>query len=123
MSRIWKTGLTVDARYSKFDSAFAAGNYRTLTVSREISDGIRLNLQAGRQAFASPLSKDKGSYFGNFIVDANIGTRYFVESSFTTQRGGADEYNQLTSSFGIRFDNRSRTKMPAPALTPKASTP
>src|SRR6266567_465279 len=123
MSRIWKTGLTVDARYSKFDSAFATGTYRTLTVSRDMSDSIRLNLQPGRQAFASPLSKDKGSYFGNFFVDANIGARYFVESSFTTQRGGADEYNQWTSTFGYRFDNRSRTRMAAQALTSKAPTP
>ena len=106
MSRIWKTGLSVDARYSKFDSAFAAGSYRTLTVSREISDSMRLNFQAGRQAFSSPLSRDKGSYFGNLIVDANIGARYFVESSFTTQRGGVDEYNQWTSTFGIRFYHR-----------------
>ncbi len=123
MSRIWKTGLTADARYSKFNSAFATGTYRTLTVSREISDSIRLNLQAGRQAFASPLTKDKGSYFGNFFVDANIGPRYFVESSFTTQRGGADEYNQWTSTFGYRFDNRSHKNIAAQVLTSKASTP
>ncbi len=123
MSRIWKTGLNVDGRYSKFDSAFATGSYRTITVSREINDSVRLNLQAGRQAFASPLSKDKGSYFGNFFVDANIGTRYFIESSYTTQRGGADEYNQWTSTFGIRFDNRARAKMAAQGLASKPQKP
>ena len=30
MSRIWKTELTIDARYSKFDSSFASGVYRTI---------------------------------------------------------------------------------------------
>jgi len=118
MARIWRTGLTVDARYSKFDSAFATGTYRTLTVSRELNDSLRLNLQAGRQAFASPLSKDNGSYFGNFYVDANLGLRYFIESSFTTQRGGTQEYNQWTGTFGYRFDNRSHSKMSARTTTP-----
>ena len=123
MARIWKTGLTADARYSKFNSAFATGTYRTLTVSRELNESLRLNLQAGRQAFASPLSKDNGSYFGNFFVDANIGARYFVESSFTTQRGGTQEYNQWTSTFGYRFDNRSHARMAAKAMTSQSAAP
>src|ERR1019366_7373348 len=51
MSNIWKTGLTADARYSKFDSAFAAGTYSTVTLSRDLTDNLRLNLQAGRYAY------------------------------------------------------------------------
>jgi hypothetical protein len=117
MSRIWKTELTVDARYSKFDSSFATGDYRTVTISRELGDRLRVNLQGGRQSFASSVSKDTGNYFGNFLVETNLGSRYFVESSFTTQRGGVDEYNQFTATFGYRFDNRSRERMAAHAQT------
>jgi len=118
MSRIWKTELTVDARYSKFDSSFASGEYRTLSISRDIGEKFRLNIQGGKQSFASSVSQDTGGYFVNALVDTNLGSRYFVESSFTTQRGGMDQYNQFTSTFGIRFDNRSHARMAANAQKP-----
>ena len=78
-----------------------------------MGDRFRLNFQAGRQSFHSPVSKDTGNSFGNVLVETNLGARYFVESSFTTQRGGVDEYNQFTATFGYRFDNRSRERMAA----------
>ena len=118
MARIWKTELTVDARYSKFDSSFASGQYRTLTVSRDLGEKFRLSIQGGKQSFASSVSQDTGGYFVNALVDTNLGSRYFVESSFTTQRGGMDQYNQFTSTFGIRFDNRSHARMAANAQKP-----
>ena len=85
MSRIWKTELTVDARYSKFDSSFASGVYRTVSVSRDLSDRFRLSLQGGKQSFTSSLSKDSGDYFVNALMETNLGSRYFLESSYTTQ--------------------------------------
>jgi hypothetical protein len=118
MSRIWKTEFTVDARYSKFDSAYASGIYRTLTISRDLGDRFRLNLQGGKQSFTSSLSSDSGGYFANLLVETNLGSRYFLESSYTTQRGGADQYNQFTATFGYRFDNRSRERMAAHAPKP-----
>jgi hypothetical protein len=118
MSRIWKTELTVDARYSKFDSSFASGQYRTLSISRDLGEKFRLSIQGGKQSFASSVSQDTGGYFVNALVDTNLGSRYFVESSFTTQRGGMDQYNQFTSTFGIRFDNRSHARMAANAQKP-----
>jgi len=118
MSRIWKTELTVDARYSKFDSSFASGTYRTVTVSRDLGDRFRLSLQGGKQAFNSSVSTDRGDYFANLLVETNLGSRYFLESSYTTQRGGTDQYNQFTATFGYRFDNRSRERMAAHAHTP-----
>ena len=118
MSRIWKTEITVDARYSKFDSSFASGIYRTVTVSRDLGDRFRLSLQGGKQSFTSSVSTDKGDAFANFLVETNLGSRYFLESSYTTQRGGADQYNQFTATFGYRFDNRSRERMAARAHTP-----
>lgn len=118
IARIWKTDLTVDARYSKFDSSFASGTYRTLTISRDLGDRMRLSLQGGKQSFTSSVSKDTGDYFANLLVETNLGSRYFLESSYTTQRGGPDQYNQFTATFGYRFDNRSRERMAARAHTP-----
>lgn len=118
MARIWKTELTIDARYSKFDSSFASGTYRTVTISRDLGERFRLNLQGGKQSFVSSFSRDNGDYFANVLIDTSLGSRYFLESSFTTQRGGAQEYNQVTATFGYRFDNRSRERMAAHAQIP-----
>lgn len=119
MARIWKTGATVDVRYSKFDSAFASGNYRTLTISRDLGDRFRLNLQAGRQSYFSSLaSKDNGDYFTNVFLETNLGAHYFFQSSFTTQRGGTQDYNQWTSTFGYRFNNRSHERRTGNANKP-----
>jgi hypothetical protein len=118
MARIWKTELTIDARYSKFDSSFASGTYRIVTISRDLGERTRLYFQGGTQSFASSLSRDNGSYFANALMDTNLGSRFFVESSFTTQRGGTQEYNQVTATFGYRFDNRSHERMAAHAQIP-----
>jgi hypothetical protein len=99
-------GVQIDARYSDFNSNFATGNYRTLTIARTIADRFQLNLQGGRQAFTSSLATNDNSWFGNAYVDTNIGSMFFLETGFTTQRGGSDDYNQWTMAFGYRFDNR-----------------
>jgi len=118
MSRIWKTGLTADARYSKFDSAFASGNYRTITLSRDMLDNLRLDLQAGRYAYSSSLAANSTSNFVNMIFDTNLGSRLFVESMFTAQRGGSLNYNQWTTTLGLRFDNRAASRREAHATHP-----
>ena len=110
MSNIWKTGIMADVRYSKFDSAFAAGTYRSATVSRDIGERFRLNLQGGTYVYNSPLAANNSSFFVNLMSDTNLGARYFVENDFTTQRGGTQNYNQWTTTFGYRFDNRSKMR-------------
>ena len=47
ITRIWKIGVQADARYSKFDSSFATGTYKTLTLSRDLGERFRLNIQGG----------------------------------------------------------------------------
>jgi hypothetical protein len=118
MSNIWKTGLQADAHYSKFDSAFGSGTYKSITVSRDIGERFRLYLQGGREAYASSLARNSGSYFGNFMVDTNLGARYFLQSGFTTQRGGTQDYNQWTTTFGYRFDNRAMSRRVAHETQP-----
>jgi hypothetical protein len=110
MAGIWKTGITADARYARFDSVFAVGTYRMLSVSRDLNERWRVNLQGGQQSFTSQFSKDSGGYFANLLTESDFGSRYFVDFGFTTQRGGAEQYNQWTGTIGIRFDNRSRER-------------
>lgn len=118
MSRIWRTGLTVDLRYSKFDSSFASGTYDTVTLSRDLGERFRLSLQGGRQNFASALTSNTGSYFANLSVDTNLGARYFLQSNYSTQRGGTQDYEQWITTFGYRFDNRSAKRRAAHAMQP-----
>ena len=108
MSRIWKTGLTADLRYSKFDSAFAQGSYKSLTLSRYLGHTLQWQIVGGTQAFVSPFTNDSGSRFVNTHLDVMLGTHYFLEGGFTVQRGALQNYDQWYTSFGYVFDNRPR---------------
>lgn len=118
MSHIWKTGFTADARYSKFDSSFASGTYTTVTLSRDVLDSLRINLQAGSYAYTSSVASNSNSRFANVFVDTNLGSRFFVESMFTLQRGGSLNYNQWATTLGHRFNNRKSNKGGANANHP-----
>ncbi len=112
MGHIWKTGIMIDARYSKFDSSFATGTYKSLMLTRDLGERFRLNVQGGRYSYNSSLASSNNSNFVNIMFDTNLGARMFVESAFTTQRGGSLNYNQWITTLGYRFDNRaSRRKV------------
>jgi len=110
VSNIWNTGVVADARYSKFDSSFASGTYRSVSVTKDLGERFRLNLQGGSYVYNSSLAADSSSFFVNTMLDMNLGSRYFLQSAFTAQRGGTMEYNQWTTTLGMRFDNRAATK-------------
>ena len=112
MADIWKTGLTADVRFSKFSSAFASGTYKTVTVSRDVTDNMRLDLQVGRYAYNSvPVgSPSSNSNFANVTFESNLGSKLFVQSMFTAQRGGSLDYNQWTTTIGLRFNNRAAAR-------------
>lgn len=108
--RIWRTGIRADVRYSRFNSAFAQGTYRALTLSRDFREAFHLEVQAGSQVFVSALTKDNGSRFVNSHLDVNVGSRYFLEGGLTLQRGAWQDYTQWYGSIGYRFDNRWRRR-------------
>lgn len=110
LANILKTGLEADVQYSKFNSAFASGSYRNISLIRNMGERLQLNLQVGKYAYDSSLAATNNSYFANILGDLNLGARFFVEGDFTTQRGGNTDYDQWTTILGYRFDNRSRTR-------------
>lgn len=110
LARIPKVGFHFDAHFSKFDSAFGSGNYRSFSLSREFGEAMRWEIETGSQTFVSPLTSDTGSRFVNTRGDFNFGRNYFMELGFTAQRGGAYDYNQWFSVMGYRFDNRGKAK-------------
>lgn len=101
-----RTGIRADFRYSKFNGSFGGGFYKSFSFSRSFRDDFRWEVLAGSQSFASSASKSTSSHFvtGNF--EANLGPNYFAQSGFTRNRGGQQNYNQWTFTFGYRFDNR-----------------
>ncbi|MDE3106288.1 MAG: hypothetical protein KGK08_14050 [Acidobacteriota bacterium] len=118
VANIWRTGLTADARYSVFSSAFASGTYQTVTLSRDLTDRLRLSLQAGKQSFSSNLTANPGSRFINVMLDTNLGAHYFFQGSYSTQRGGTEDYEQYIMTLGFRFDNRGAQRRAARAAHP-----
>jgi len=97
------TGLRADLRYSKFDSSFGHGTYRSLSLSREISDILRLEVQAGRQNYASPLSNQSRSHFISAVANWFFARRYFLGGGYTVYRSRLQNYDQLYVNLGCRF--------------------
>jgi hypothetical protein len=105
-NQLWKTGVRLDARFSNFDSPFAQGHYRVISASRVFRDSLQFQIQAGMQRFFSPVSKDSGSRFVNTQVEFAFRRHYFFDGGFTISRGAYQNYNQVFTTIGYRFDNR-----------------
>jgi hypothetical protein len=117
LSNVWHTGLSADAHYSKFDSAFGGGSYESLSVSRNLTEGAHIEVMLGRQLFSSTTTTNgatttsaNNSKFINSLFDINFGSHYFLQGGFTINRGNLQDYNQFNFGVGYRFDNRDKRK-------------
>jgi hypothetical protein len=102
-ANIASTGLLLDLHYSKFDSAFGSGQYESISLSKSLSESLRLQIIGGDQKFNSALSTNTNAKFVNATVDWTISRRYFVEGLFGWYNGNAMSYNQWSTIFGYRF--------------------
>jgi hypothetical protein len=100
---VFRTGLRLDVHYSKFSSAFGAGNYKSISASKSLRDNLRIEVQGGLQLFNSPLTSNTNSTFVTGLVDWNLGPRYFMEAAYTWNTGNTLNYQQWTTTFGYRF--------------------
>jgi hypothetical protein len=112
-NRIWKTGIRLDARYSVFNSPFAQGDYRMMSLSRSFRDSMRVEAQLGTQKYNSNWTTGTGTRFLNTYGEFNLGRKYFFQVGFTLNQGTNQNYNQLYTTFGYRFDNRSHREAPS----------
>jgi hypothetical protein len=103
-------GAHVDARYSRFNSGFGSGSYEALALTRNITEGLQLQVLAGQQNFASTLTTADRSRFVNGMLESNLGRHYFVQAGGTISRGNQMNYDQWIFTFGYRFDNRQGQK-------------
>jgi hypothetical protein len=97
--------LRADAHYAKFDSSFGSGSYESFSLSRQVSDRLRLEVLVGQQNFASTLTTSNRARFVTGTVETTLGPHYYLQSNFTTNRGDLS-YDQVMFSIGYRFDNR-----------------
>ena len=97
------TGLRADARYTRFDSSFGKGNYRMVSLSRAITDRLRIELQAGQQDFQSSFTQSGRSWFGTSTVDWFFQKHYWLGAGWTLYRGGSLNYDQTFLNIGYRF--------------------
>jgi hypothetical protein len=105
---IRNTGLQLDLRYTKFNSSFGRGDYQFVSLSRNIADRFRVQVQGGIQHLTSALSTNSNSKFVSSTVDWTIGPRYFFEGLFSWNMGTSMNYQQTNFTFGYRFGGKLR---------------
>ena len=103
ISDILHSGLRADFHYSHFNSSFARGNYKAFSVTRNLWESLRLEVQAGQQNFVSPASTQTRARFVNGNLDWNFALHYFLGFGLTVYRGQAQNYNQTYFTMGYRF--------------------
>lgn len=97
--------LRADAHYSRFNSSFGTGHYESFSLSRQMSDRLRLEVLFGQQNFVSSLTTNNRGRFVTGTIETTLGPHYYLQSNFTTNRGDMN-YDQIMFSIGYRFDNR-----------------
>jgi hypothetical protein len=100
---ILNTGLQLDMRYTKFNSSFGQGTYEFVSLSRNLAERLRVQLQGGMQHLDSALSTNSNSRFVTGTVDWTIGPRYFFEGLYSWNTGTSLNYSQMNLTFGYRF--------------------
>lgn len=103
--RIPFLNMRADVHYARFNSSFGAGDYEALSLSRQMSDRLRLEVLLGQQKFASPLTTNTRGRFVTGTVETTLGPHYYLQGNFTTNRGDMS-YDQLMFSIGYRFDSK-----------------
>jgi AMIN domain-containing protein len=97
--------LRADLHYARFASSFGTGSYQAFSLSRQMSDRLRLEVLMGQQNFASPLTTNNRGRFVTGTVETTLGPHYYLQGNFTTNRGDMS-YDQVMFSIGYRFDSK-----------------
>jgi AMIN domain len=105
-TEIGHTGFRADLHYSKFASPYAQGDYKILTLSRNLGDRIQWSTQFGAQNLISSWTANTGnSLFFDTSFDTNLTRHTFFQSGYTISRGTQLNYDQWYMSLGYRFDS------------------
>jgi len=97
------TGFSTDFHLTQFDSSFAKGSYKAVSLTRQLGETLHLMLQAGQQNFGSSLTSQSRSRFINSSIDWSFSAHYFLGGGMTVYRGGSQNYDQIYFTLGWRF--------------------
>ena len=97
--------MRADLHYARFNSSFGKGSYQAFSLSRQMSDRLRLEVLMGQQNFASALTTNTRGRFVTGTVETTLGPHYYLQGNFTTNRGSMS-YDQFMFSLGYRFDSK-----------------
>jgi hypothetical protein len=101
--------LRASANYARFSSSYGSGSYESISVSRQLSENLRLELLAGQQNFSSALTAANRSRFLTTTWEKTLGPHYYAQGNFTINRGELN-YRQWMFSFGYRFDSKVKAR-------------
>ena len=101
-------GLRADAHYSRFNSSFADGQYRSVSLGRNVTDDLRLDILVGDQSYTSTLAASDRTRFVNANFETSLGPKYFMQGGFTVNRGQTQNYDQWLFTLGYRFDSKAK---------------
>jgi len=97
--------VRADAHYAKFSGSFGSGSYESFSLSRQMSDRLRIEVLMGQQTLASTLTTNTRGRFLTGTVETTLGPHYYLQGNFTTNRGNMS-YDQFMFSLGYRFDSK-----------------
>jgi hypothetical protein len=103
LSDVLGSGVRADGHYARFNSSFGQGHYTALTATRDMWEGVRLQVQAGQQDFTSALTASTRARFLNGNFDWVFARHYFAGIGTTFYRSQTQSYNQIFLSLGYRF--------------------
>lgn len=101
--------LRASANYARFNSSFGSGSYESLSVSRQMSENLRLEFLLGQQNFSSAVTSISRSRFLTSTWETNLGPHYYIQGNFTVNRGQMN-YEQWLFSIGYRFDSKNKAR-------------
>jgi hypothetical protein len=96
-------GVRADLRYSSFQSTIGEGNYRAISVQKEVTDAIRVEVVGGDQRFASEIVAANKSRFVTANADWFAGRHVVLSFVGSWYRGGLQNYDQRLIQLGYRF--------------------
>ena len=100
-------GLRADGHYSRFNSSFGDGSYKSFSLSRNMNENLRLEVLMGEQNFTSLLATSGRSRFFNSTLETTLGPHYFMQGGFTVNHGELN-YTQWMFTMGYRFDSKAK---------------
>ncbi len=100
---VWSLNVRTDLRYSRFNTSFGSGSYETLSLSKDITDRLRVEILGGEQTIVSVLTSNTRARFMTADGDWFFSRHYSIGAGATVYRGDAQNYDQIYFNLGYRF--------------------